>query len=200
MRHLIIRHRIKVNRVIKGLIIGFLSCLIVFSCGVELQLYEWENMDLRLLDRINRDTLNSESAISAENFSILVSLNPENTITVRSSDWISASEGFQANDAITNIEIRSDKDYNNSFASGTLLNDVFKAVNIGEEGDGMLLEDFLDEFGKQSNVIREGFELVPFIDLNDDAPRDSLRTFTIRLTLREAGTFIQTTQPVVLTN
>ncbi len=183
---------------LKSLLLSFLVGVVLFSCGVELQLYEWENMDLRLLDRSNRDTLNAESNINAENFSILVSLNPENSITVRSSDWVNASEGFQANDAITNIEITSNKDYNDEFASGTLLNDVFRAVNIEEEGEGKTLDKFIDEFGKQSNAIREGFELVPSLG-NDGNPRDSLRTFTIRLTLREAGTFIQTTAPIKLT-
>ena len=184
---------------LKGLLLSLTVVFLFISCGIELQLYEWENMDLRLLDRSNRDTLNAESSIRATDFSILVSLNPENSITVRSSDWINASDGFQANDAITNIEITSNKDYSNAFASGEILNEVFNASLINNP-ETMDLELFLDNFGKQSKNIQEGFELIPNIDAEDGMPRDSLRTFTIRLTLREAGTFIQTTAPVKLTN
>ena len=178
-------------------VVGLLA-FFCFGCGVELQLYEWENMDLFLINRATKDTLTDEAIINIDSFAILVSLNPENTITVRSSDWINASDGFQANDEITSIEITSNQDYNDENASGELLNDVFRAVFINEPEIEYTLENFPDEFGKQSSIIDEGFELIP-VPTSDGQPigiRESLRTFTIRIALENGGTFFQTTSPV----
>ncbi len=191
--------KIHLNRILVKCKPAFaVSVIAIFcaSCGVELQLYEWENMDLFLLNTNTRDTLEDATIIDIDNFAILVSLNPENTITVRSSDWVNASDGFQANDEITSIEITSNQDYNDENASGELLNDVFRAAFINEPTIIFTLENFPDEFGKQSNVIDEGFELIPFTSSEVPIIRDSLRTFTVRVALKNGGTFFQTTAPI----
>ena len=180
---------------IKLIVVTLLASLVIFSCGTELQLYEWETMDLRLLNTQTRDTLTVNAEIEASNFSILVSLNPENSIKVRSSDWVNYSQGFQANDNIESLEITSNQDYNDIFPEGELLNDVFDAAFINEPETRLPLDLFLESFGKETNRIEEGFELLPNI-VGEGAPRDSLRRFIIRLELEKNGTFLKTTENV----
>ncbi|MEM1136588.1 MAG: hypothetical protein AAGI07_12180 [Bacteroidota bacterium] len=166
------------------------------ACGTELQLYEWERMELQFINTQTQDTLPSESSINVDAFSMLVSLNPDNTLTVRSSDWINSSDGFQANDRIESIEITSDVDYNNSLPQGVLLNDVFEAATINNPELKKPLNQFIETFGQQSNQIEEGFFLTLLKPNSETAPRDSVRTFTVRLTLEKNGTFFRTSDRI----
>ncbi len=172
-----------------------LAMLLITSCGRELQLYEWETMDLMLLNTETRDTLANNAEIEASKFSILVNLNAENVVSLGSSDWLTYSNGFQANDVIESIEIISSEDYNDVFPTGELLNDVFYASFINEPETSLPLDEFIERFGSESGRIESGFELIPNI-VGEGAPREGIRTFTVTLELEKSGTFQKTTDNV----
>ncbi|WP_020530789.1 hypothetical protein [Flexithrix dorotheae] len=149
------------TRILKHLVFPALG-LLLFGCGSKIEIYEWVRLDYYSINANSRDTLFGDESVHYEDYAMLVQLNPINFTTVSSSDWVQASEGFQAKNRIVKLEVITKTDYNKAKPSGKLLNDILVASFI-EEGDNpenrVFLDDFVSEFGKKSNRIEEGFEI-----------------------------------------
>jgi hypothetical protein len=143
-------------------------------------------MSVETLDLQTSSALVNNTTVRPENLGIRLFLNPRDVATVRSSDWVSASSGFQSNDQIRRIEIRSVSSFAPGIPPDSLLNAFFMAGLPGEPPQQMLaVDDFVKLFGRQSQRIDDAFILSLQGPLPDRLNRN--QQFTINLIMSRGG-------------
>jgi len=170
--------------------------LLLIGCGIELEIYQWRKIDLTVINSGNNSPIASDESLPSSQYAIEVNLNPESLINVKSSDWVSASNGYQSNDQVISVQVITATNFNERYGQGDDMTEEFEAGPPGaSESERLPIQNYLSTFGRSSSVIDSAFVLYlkPI-----DFPRTQPVRFDVLVNLSRGSIFGNSTPTVNL--
>jgi len=153
--------------------------LLLFACGSQISIYEWQQIAVQNTDRQTGNDLEGDARTPLSNYAISVTFSAQPVADLSNNIAFVRDAGFQSNDRIRSIEIRSNTRFLENLSADSLLNAYFVAQPIGSD-EVFTLEEFRQVFGTLGPQIDEGFRLLPVDGL---APFTPTHQFSILINL-----------------